>query len=447
MNYLIGLDIGTSSIKGVLMTQDGEIIKTARGGFHYTKLAGGGLEIQAEDFASVCLLTIKELATAADGNICGVCASSASGNLVVVDKDGKASTPIYNWQDTRVTTEAKEVLGEMDLDAFYRKVGWPFAYQTFPLALACYVKVHEPEKIKNAGMVTMSTEYLYYRLTGKWGISSSAGTPFYFIDQESGTYIPELLEALEITEEQLPPILPCGSVLGGVLPEMEEISGLPAGTPVILGSFDHPSAARGVGVFHEGEMLLSCGTSWVGFFPIADREKAASAGLLIDPFLAPKGGCWGTMVSVASVSERIWLYVSRYIDSSENAYKLLSELAAKAEPGAGGLSICPTDEPDDAKVAGYSKEQIARAIMEGTVYLLKAQLDRLSAIGIKASSAVMVGGPSENPMWLSLIEDICGVTGKIIHGAHAGSVGAAMLAGIGAGLYKNEAEANAICNK
>ena len=119
MNYLIVLDIGTSSIKGVLMTQDGEITKTARGGFRYTKPCTGGLEIQAEEFASVCLSTIKELATAADGNICGVCASSASGNLVVVDKNGKASTPIYNWQDTRVTTEAKEVLGEMDLTAFY----------------------------------------------------------------------------------------------------------------------------------------------------------------------------------------------------------------------------------------------------------------------------------------------------------------------------------------
>ena len=245
----------------------------------------------------------------------------------------------------------------------------------------------------------------------------------------------------------MPPVLPCGSVLGGTLPEMEKACGLPAGTPVVLGSFDHPSAARGVGVLNEGEMLLSCGTSWVGFFPIKDREKAASAKALIDPFLAPVGGCWATMVSVSSLSERIQLYTNRYIDDSDKAFQILADLAAKSKAGANGLSLCLTEDPDDANVLKYEKTDIARAIMEGTVLLLKAKLDNLAQVGIKATSAVMVGGPSENPMWLRLIEEICGITGKTIHGSSAGAVGAAMMAGIGTGIYRNEAEANAICNK
>ncbi|MBR7163705.1 MAG: hypothetical protein IKD21_01880 [Clostridia bacterium] len=447
MKYLIGLDIGTSSVKGVLMTTEGDVIKTARCGFSYTKLEGGGLEIAAEDFTSVCVRTIKELAQGAAGDICGICAASASGNLLVLDEENKPATPIFNWQDSRVTTEATEVLGELDTDALYRRTGWPFDYTTFPLALLCYVKKHEPQKLKNCGKVCMSTEYLYYCLTGKWGISTSAGTPFYLIDQQTGQYIPELLNALEITEEQLPPVLPCGSVLGGTLPEMEKACGLPAGTPVVLGSFDHPSAARGVGVLNEGEMLLSCGTSWVGFFPIKDREKAASAKALIDPFLAPVGGCWATMVSVSSLSERIQLYTNRYIDDSDKAFQILADLAAKSKAGANGLSLCLTEDPDDANVLKYEKTDIARAIMEGTVLLLKAKLDNLAQVGIKATSAVMVGGPSENPMWLRLIEEICGITGKTIHGSSAGAVGAAMMAGIGTGIYRNEAEANAICNK
>ncbi len=446
MNYLIGLDIGTSSVKGVLMTEDGAIKKTAHAAFSYTKTEGGGVEINADKFVEVCFSAIKELSGAADGEIKGICASSASGNLVVLDKENKPVTPIYNWQDKRVTSEAEEILGELDRDEFYEKVGWPFLSDSFPLAQLCYIKKHYPEKLENCGMVCMSTEYLYYKLTEKWGISTSAGTPFYLIDQQKGAYIPELLDVFGITEKNLPPVMPCGSKLGEVTSDASEKCCIPEGTPVVLGSFDHPSAARGVGVFDEGEMLLSCGTSWVGFFPIKDRSKAVSAKILIDPFLYEKGGAWGTMVSVASLAERIKLYVHRYIDNSENAYKLLSALAEKSKSGANGLSICLLEEPDDSKVKGYAKEDIARAIMEGAVMLLKEKLDTLKTIGINPKSAVMVGGPSENPVYRKIIEEICGIKVRVLHGANAGAVGAAMLAGIGAGVYKNEADAYAICN-
>ena len=439
MNYLIGLDIGTSSVKGVLLGEDGSVQKTAHKSFIYTKTAEGGVEIDAEAFIQVCFSAIRELAQAAEGSVKALCASSASGNLVVLDKENRPVTPIFNWQDERVTTEAKDVLDEMDLNAFYRKVGWPFGYKTFPLALLCYVKVHTPEKLENCGRVCMSTEYLYYRLTGKWGISTSAGTPFFLIDQEKGTYIPEILDKLGITEEKLPPIMECGEVLGGVTEAAAAEIALSAGTSVVLGSFDHPSAARGVGVLKEGEMLLSCGTSWVGFLPVNDRNKAADAGLLIDPFLAPKGGAWATMVSVPSVSARIQLYVHRYIDASDKAFNILSELAAKSSSGAGGLQLSLYDDPDDSMTEGYSKEDIARAIMESTVNLLKEKLDGLKPLGISMQTAVMVGGPSADPMWHKLIEEICGVKVKVLHGAHAGAVGAAILAGIGEGIYKNEA--------
>jgi len=438
MNYLIGLDIGTSSVKGVLMAEDGSVQKTAHKSFTYTKTAEGGVEIDAEMFVQVCFSAIRELAQGSEGCVKALCASSASGNLVVLDKENIPVTPIFNWQDERVTTEAEEILGEMDLDAFYRKVGWPFGYKTFPLALLCYVKVHTPEKLENCGKVCMSTEYLYYRLTGKWGISTSAGTPFFLIDQEKGTYIPEILEKLGITEDKLPPVMGCGEVLGEITETAAAEVSLPAGISVVLGSFDHPSAARGVGVLKEGEMLLSCGTSWVGLLPINDRRKIADAGLLIDPFLAPKGGAWATMVSVPSVSARIQLYVQRYIDASDKAFSILSELAAKSSPGAGGLQLSLYDEPDESITEGYSKEDIARAIMEGMVRLLKEKLDGLKSLSINVKSAVMVGGPSVDPMWHKLIEEICGVKVQVRHGAHAGAVGAATLAGIGAGLYKDE---------
>ncbi len=443
MRYLIGLDIGTSSIKGVLMSVDGKIKKEAHASFTY-ETAGAIVEIPAERFIASCVSAIKTLADAAsDGEICGLCSASASGNIVLIGKDGKPSTPIINWQDKRVDGEPREILGDMDLDAFYKRIGWPFGGKAFPLAQACYIKKHNPELLKNCGKLTMSTEYLYYVMTGKWGISGSAGTPFYFIDQVTGKYIPELLEALGLDESCFPPVMPCGSILGTTTEEFSSKTGIPAGIPVILGTFDHPSAARGAGVLSEGELLLSCGTSWVGFFPIRDRERIANAKMLIDPFLSPNG-CWGAMTSVASVSARIKLYVDKYIEKSNTAFDTLSLLAKKSVAGAGGLSINLFDEPNDEKILAFPKEHIARAICEGAVNLLKAKLDSLKEIGISAESAVMVGGPSENPVLVELISEMCGFPVKVTHGASAGAVGAAIMAGIGIGEYEDEYHAQSI---
>lgn len=446
MSYLIGMDMGTSSVKAILMTEDGKVQKVARGAFEYTKLSNGGVEISADDYAKVCIDVIKTLADAANGDVKAICASSASGNLLVLDKENKPLTGIINWQDKRVGNEAKEVFDYLDGDAFYRQIGWPFGYKAFPLAQMAYIKKTNPEIIEKAGKVCMSTEYLYFLLTGKWGISTSAGTPFFFIDQQKGEYIPHLLETLGVSEDMFPPVMDAAQTLGGVLEEMTSATGLKEGTPVVLGTFDHPSAARGVGVFKEGQVLLSCGTSWVGLFPIESREKIANAKMLIDPFLSPKGGCWAGMTSVASISERIWLYVSHFIDDGKDAFNKLSSLARECEMGAGGLSINLREEPDDSIKTKYTDKQIARAIMEGTVNLLKDRLFALKEKGISATEGIMVGGPSEDPFWIELIEEMCNIRLKVIHGQYAGAVGAATMAGVGCGIYESEEAAFELFN-
>ncbi len=446
MSHLIGMDMGTSSVKAILMTEDGKVQKVARGVFDYTKLENGGVEISADDYAKVCIDVIKELADAAGGDVKAICASSASGNLLVLDKENKPLTGIINWQDKRVGEEAKEVFSYINADEFYKQIGWPFGFKAFPLAQMAYIKKTEPEIIKKIGKICMSTEYLYFLLTGKWGISGSAGTPFYFIDQQKKEYISHLLETLGVSEDMFPPVMDAAKTLGTITADMTEATGLKEGTPVVLGTFDHPSAARGVGVLKEGQVLLSCGTSWVALFPIENREKIADARMLIDPFLSQNGGCWAGMVSVASISERIWLYVSKYISDGKDAFNLLSSLAKESEKGAAGLTINLREEPNDDTILKYEKHHIARAIMEGTVNLLKEKLDTLKEKGICAAEGIMVGGPSEDPYWIELIEDMCNIKLKVIHGQYAGAVGAAIMAGIGCGIYESEEKAFELFN-
>lgn len=441
MNYLIGLDIGTSSIKGVLLAADGSAQYTGKELFRYTQPGPKQVEISAQAYLDTCCALLRRLTARlpADGKLCGICAASASGNLLLLDQAGEPLTPIYNWRDNRTTWESEAVLGaDFDTEAFYRKVGWPYFGTGFPLATLCWLKCHCPELLAECGKVCMSTEYLFYRLTGCWGISTSAGTPFYLIDQCSADYIPQLLQPFSVEQHQLPPVGKTGMLLGRITEQGTGLCGVPEGTPVYLGTFDHPSAARAAGILKEGQMLLSCGTSWVAFFPVAERNKIVAANMLADPFLSHRSGCWAGMASVAAISGRIETYIRRYVADEGDIFGVFADEARKSQPGAGGLRI---DLLSDEPIGEHPRCHIARAIMEATVRLLKEKLDALKALGIEANELIMVGGPSEEPLWAQIIAEMTGISVQICHGAYAGAVGAAMVAGISAGLYADEAEA------
>lgn len=216
LNYIIGLDIGTSSVKGVLVAEDGTEKTTGKAEFVYTYREDGGIEIDAEAYLDACFSLLRRLASALPehGALRGISAASASGNLLLLDEAGRPSTPIFNWQDSRVGEEARTVLGRIDAGALYGQTGWPFDYKTFPLAMLCWIKCHRPELLEHASKVCMSTEYLVYRLTGRWGVSTSAGSPFYLLDQRTGEYNRELLGLFGIGEEQLPPVGRAGDAVG-----------------------------------------------------------------------------------------------------------------------------------------------------------------------------------------------------------------------------------------
>ncbi len=446
MINVIGLDIGTSSVKGVAVGPKGERLSAAKRDFTYQSPREGWKELAAEDYLETCGSLLGQLASAESGEIGAVCAASASGNLLVLDSDGTPLTKIINWQDRRVKEEARELLKDICAEEIYKASGWSLDCQTFPLAQLCYLRCHQPELLDRGGMICMSTEYLYWRLTGVWGVSRSAGTPSFLLDQRTGVYNRRLLDILGIGEDRLPPVGETGRILGRVTREGAAWSGLPEGTPLVLGSFDHPAAAKGAGVLQEGQMLLSCGTSWVGFYPVKDRDRILRCGALADPFYAPEG-CWGAMVSVPSVGERIRNLVARYLGDGEDMFERFISLAGESEPGAGGLVLDLEAEPRDKlsedrgqgksrqpdtgvddRIRSFPSKHIARAIMEGTVRLLQAQIERLAGEGICAREAVMVGQPSESALWLEVISQMTGLRVRPGKGGYTGAEGAALTA-------------------
>ncbi|MBQ1502493.1 MAG: hypothetical protein IIZ35_00670, partial [Clostridia bacterium] len=230
------------------------------------------------------------------------------------------------------------------------------------------------------------------------------------------------------------PIFEKGTVLGSVLPGKAEELGLDAGTKIVLGSFDHPSGALGAGVFDEGDLLLSCGTSWVELFPVASREFALSTGRLVDRFMI-NGTPWCVMDSVASLSDRIDALRERFF--GKISYADFDELAAAGKPGCGGLRFDFTDV-DSAKAEGFAKPDIARAIIESAAYLLKDNLAKLRNIGLRADRITAIGGITNSKVSIDIISDVMEQKINVVNGQSAGAVGSCLLAGIGTGAFGGE---------
>jgi sugar (pentulose or hexulose) kinase len=450
---LIGLDLGTSAIKGILMEPDGKVIASEKSGMIYN-VTGRRVEFDGDEYFRQIAAIISRLSRKAGdaARIKGISMASASGNTLLLDKGMRPVTNVISWTDERITDEMQRVYPDAEPQAVHETVGWPFI-PSFPLAHLAWFRLNEPEAYKTCGRVCMSTDYVNYRLTGEWGIDTSTATTFYLQDQKKMIWNKEFLDILELDEAKLPPLYKSGTVLGRLDKSAAEATCLIDGTPVVLGAFDHPCAARGTGILSPGQAMLSCGTSWVGFFPVRDREAAIADKMLVDPFLQPEGP-WGAMLSVRGIGQAIDWYIDKYISSGKDKYAVFNTLAAKASNGSSGLRIrldvkteAVSDKAIENEIKGFSRENISRAIMEAAAFLIDKKLENLKKSGTLIKEAVMVGGPSESPVWQQIIADITGINIIPGNGAFSGAMGAAVLAGIGVGIYRDEYAASEAINK
>jgi len=443
--YLIGFDLGTSAMKAVLSDTGGNVVCQASRQVELVRPEEQRVELDAERyFEDVCSLINELVSKVGNPNaIKAVSLSGASGNTLLLDQDYNPVRNAISWLDTRTTGRESELWPDLDPERVYRGAGWPFG-GTFPLAHLGWLKESEPEAWRKARHFTMLNDYLYQRLCGRLVVDHSKATTFYLQDQGASTWNDELLAFLGLEADQLSELLPSGSVCGEVTLEAVKATGLAPGIRVVTGSFDHPSAARSTGVFEEGDLLISAGTSWVVFSPIRNRETGLRGRMLIDPFLSP-ARCWGAMFALTAVAEKMQAYLDNCIaaDDGEALFAKFDRLAERAKPGADGLFIELFQQPYERNkdlVERADPENIARALMEGIVFLTRNRVDELMRLtGSPAGRVVLTGGPTRSPVWPSILADVLNRPVSIPEtGKHAGAMGAVILAGIGIGIFRDE---------
>lgn len=434
---LIGLDLGTSAIKGVLMDAQGTVLAEAGADTRFLHPQPGWVEVVPDaHYDNVCQV-LRALAAAAPGEVTALAMAAASGNTLLTDGAGVPLTHIISWMDARARQAPPPALAGLTADAVAQIAGWP-CIDCLPLAHLAWLRENQPRLYAAAAHCGMDTDWLLHRLTGRWIMDVSTATTFHLVDQCAGIPHAPYLARLGLHSGQLSPLAPVGMALGPLSAAAQKDTGLGARTLVVTGCFDHPAAARAVGVLAPGQLMLSCGTSWVGFMPCPAREAVLKANLLCDPFLAPRGGPWGGMFSVPQIGTTIQWYVDHVIAPGErDPIRCFNEAAAAAAPGAGGLAIdlCAAPQPVSA-----SRANVSRAVMEGAARLLQDKLLALKDRGFAYNRAVMVGGPADSPVWPDIVRAITGLA-ITVGGRSAGARGAAILAGIGAGVFRDEQDA------
>lgn len=408
----IGIDLGTSAIKGVLLSADGVILATATRPTELEVPVSGRVVFSSDRCHEILCDILQELTTSAPSLLIGaVSISGATGDTLLLNPEGRPLLPTIHWMDTRSTEDPVVDPPGMSCAGIYRISGWPW-FRMFPLAHLAWLKAHEPEAYHQAWRVGMNVTYLNFRLCGAWVIDPSTATTFYLQDQEQQKWHQPYLDWLGLNAEQLPEIQPSGSCVGRISSAAAAETGLPETCKVVLGAFDHPSAARGAGVVKPGDLLLSLGSSWVGFYPLEDRAEALSLDMLIDPFLSAAGGPWGAMFSLTKAGQKL------------NEALRVSYPDAINDPARYALVEADLRRPLENRT---SPRNAAVDLIHELIETMRDRIASFSKRNIVTERIVLAGGPSANGAIVDLFKHMLAKPIEVTS-AHSGAVGAALMA-------------------
>ena len=391
MSTAIGLDLGTGAIKGCCWNNEKGITGKISERVCFSVQDGDRVELDPLQYFRQVLNIIERLADYAEEEIAGIAFAAASGNTLLCAPDGDPRTPVISWLDKRLKDWQPPETWEVRQTA-----GWP-AIPTFPLMHLEYFRRTDPALLQNS-RIAMNNDFVVWQLCGVHQLDSSNAAPFYLWDQRKNDYA-AYLKYYGITPDALPQIVPPGTVAGFLKPEFRH-GNLTAATRIVAGSFDHPAGARAVNVVSPGSMLLSCGTSWVGFYPCRTRDEVPQTELC-DVFQSAAGGCWGAMFSVSEVGVLIEDFICERFGRDKERYEKFNDEALAGDTPSRKL-MC----------------QVIDSFRER--FVQHSGIDRI----------VISGGPSEGRGWIKLLQEKLGVTVEVSpYFSYTGAVGAAQIAG------------------
>ncbi|ACL70698.1 xylulokinase [Halothermothrix orenii] len=454
MGYLIGLDIGTSGVKGILVSVTGDIVASRTEGYPLATPNPGWAEQDPEDWWQATKKVINGLLTDSQidpGTVRGISLSGQMHSSVFLNDKMEVIRPAILWSDTRTTRQCQEIYNRVDgLESLIDLVSNP-ALEGFTAPKILWLRDNEPENFEEVKLVLLPKDYIRYKLTGEINteVSDAAGT--LLLDVVEKDWSKEILDRLNLDREMLPPVLDSTEIAGKVLPGVAVETGLKPGTPVVAGGADNACGAVGSGIVSEGRVMVSVGSSGV-VLAQANNPRADKQGRihLFNHAAPDKWYMMGVMLS-AGMSFK-WMKEKMFNDRLD--YDKLNELADSVDPGCEGLLFLPylygeRTPHADANARGvyfgisgkHHQGHFIRAVMEGVTFGLKDSLELIKEKGVTIKEIRAIGGGAKSRIWQQIMADIFGQEINLLNIEEGPAFGAALIAGVGVGEYANFKEA------
>src|SRR5271168_148256 len=447
--WFLGMDVGTSGTRAVLVDEQGSIVSSASEEHApFRTPHPGWAEQDPEDWWRAALIAIRGAIDAAPTPhkpITGVGLTGQMHGAVLLDKDGIVLRPSLIWCDTRTQPQCDWLTAEIGYDRLIELTCNP-ALPNFTLTKLLWVKEHEPQVFARTAHILCPKDYVRFRLTGKYAIDVQEASGTLLLDVTNRRWSSEVAAAAGIPESWLPEVFESPEVCAQISPEAARLTGLTAETPVVAGAGDQGAGAVGMGILQPGSVAATIGTSGVVFAATASPIKDPKGRL--HTFCHAVPGRWHVMgvTQSAGLSFR-WLRETFF---SGQDYNSLTAAAAKIPPGTEGLEWAPyllgertphLDPAVRAAFAGITTTHAAahfvRAVLEGVAYSLQDTFTLFAALGIPVTGIRLGGGGARGPLWRQIQAAIYGQAVEILTAEEGGAFGAALMAGVGAGAWRD----------
>lgn len=439
----IGVDLGTSAVKLLLMDEEGNIQKIVSKDYPLFFPHPGWSEQNPSDWFSKSLEGMKELTNEVDKTqIAGISFGGQMHGLVVLDEKDKVIRPAILWNDGRTSKETdylNEVVGKEKLSAYTANIA--FAGFTAPKIL--WMRANEPDNFAKIRKIMLPKDYLAYQLSGTFctDVSDASGT--LLMDVKNRCWADEMLKICQISEEMLPQLYESFSVVGNLKEEVARELGFPKEVKVIAGAGDNAAAAVGTGTVGDGMCNISLGTSGTIF--ISSKKYGVDKHNALHSFAHADGNyhLMGCMLSAAACN-KWWLeQILKTTDySAEQAdIETLGENQVFFLPYLMGERSPHNDPKARAMFIGMtmdtSREDMTQAVLEGVAFGLRDSLEVARSLGIKIERTKICGGGAKSVLWKKIIANVMNLKVDVIESEEGPALGAAMLAAVGCEAYED----------
>lgn len=447
MTYLLGIDISTTAAKALIIDGDGHVITS-----HSTpQKVSSPYPLWSEqdpyvwwDGVTASIRAALIAASLTGDDISGIGLTGQMHGLVLLDSNGEVLRPSILWNDQRTQAQCDEITERIGFHRLIELTG-NRALTGFTAPKVLWVRQHEPEIYARAAQILLPKDYIRYRLSGSYATDLAGAAGTLLLNVAERRWSDEVLNALEIPAEWMPPVHEGTQVTSVVSEEAAAATGLKAGTPIVGGGGDQAAGAVGVGAVRAGVMALSVGTSGVVFAPLDHYAYEPDGRLHAFCHAAP--GLWHFMGVMLSAAGSLQWY--RDTLAPDTDFDVLVAEAGEIPAGSEGLLFLPyltgerTPHPDPLArgafvglTARHTRGHMTRAVLEGVAYGLKDSLTLIAQAGVPDPDEIRVaGGGARSPVWREILADILGAPLSTTSTTEGGAYGAALLAGVGADIY------------